>query len=62
MTKLIARLQTAWLEASERATAEAESGEVAEKVIIVAGFTLIALAIVAAITALVNGKLAGISF
>ncbi|HWL41769.1 MAG TPA: hypothetical protein VNQ73_02410 [Ilumatobacter sp.] len=61
MTALIAYLCTAFAEAHERAAEEAERGEVAEKVIIVAGFALLAIAVVAAITLLVNGKLAGIS-
>ena len=56
--RLVVAVQGRVDELRTRAEAEAEQGELIEKVIIVGGMAALAIIVVAAITALVNGKLA----
>lgn len=61
LTVLAAWFQAQYAEARSRAAAESERGDVVEKVVIVAGFAVLAALAIAFITALVQGKLNGIS-
>lgn len=56
--RLVVAVQGRVDELRTRAETEAEQGELIEKVIIVGGMAALAIIVVAAITALVNGKLA----
>lgn len=61
LNRLAVAVQGRVAELRSRADEEAEQGEIVEKVIIVAGMAALAIAVIVAITALVNGKLGGIN-
>lgn len=61
ITRLTVAAQGRAAQLHQRAKDESEEGDVTQTVILIAGFALLAGVVVAAITALVNGKLGTIS-